>query len=51
MRLVKGIVIGTVVATGVAMMYSDGMLNRKRMKRRGRQLAKRVRAVVILYVA
>ena len=43
MKLIKGIVIGTVVATGVAMMYSDGMLNKKRMMKRGRQIAKRFR--------
>ncbi|MCL2383744.1 MAG: hypothetical protein FWC79_06430 [Oscillospiraceae bacterium] len=43
MKIVKGIVIGTVIATGVAMMYSDGMLNKKRMARRGRQLVKKFR--------
>jgi len=41
MKLVKGIVIGTIVATGVAMMYSDGMINKKKMMKRGRQIAKR----------
>jgi len=40
-KLVKGIVIGTVIATGVAIMYSDGMLNKKRLVKRGRQIAKR----------
>ena len=42
MKLVKGIVIGTVIATGAYMMYSDGMLNKKRLRKRGRQLAKRL---------
>ena len=41
MKLVKGIVIGTVIATGVAMMYSDGMLNKRKMMKRGRQIAKK----------
>jgi len=42
MRIVKGVLIGTVVATGVAVMYSNGMLNKKRLTKRGRQVGKRL---------
>ena len=43
MKLVKGIVIGTVVTAGVAMLCSDGMINKKRLRKRGRQIAKKFR--------
>ena len=43
MKLVKGIVIGTAVAAGVAMIYSSGMVNKRRWKRRGRHIVKKLR--------
>ena len=42
MKFVKGMIIGTMVATGVAIMYNDGIMNKKRMIRRGKQLAKKL---------
>ena len=42
MKFVKGMIIGTMVAAGIAMMYNDGMMNKKKIKRRGRQLAKKM---------
>ncbi len=42
MKFAKGMLIGTIVAAGVAMMYNDGMMNKKRMMRRGKQLAKKM---------
>ena len=44
MKFVKGMVIGTMVAAGVAMMYNDGMINKKRMMRKGKSLAKKLGA-------
>jgi len=44
MKFVKGMIIGTMVAAGVAMMYNDGMMNKKRMMKRGKQLAKKLGA-------
>ena len=44
MKFVKGMIIGTMVAAGVAMMYNDGMMNKKRMMKRGKQLAKKMGA-------
>lgn len=42
MKFAKGMLIGTIVAAGVAMMYNDGMMNKKKMMRRGKQLAKKM---------
>lgn len=44
MKFAKGMLIGTIVAAGVAMMYNDGMMNKKKIMRRGRQLAKKIGA-------
>ncbi len=32
MKFVKGIIVGSAIGVGVMMMYSDGMLNKKKMK-------------------
>ena len=42
MRFVKGMIIGTVVAAGVTMLYTDGMINKRRLMRRGKQIAKKL---------
>lgn len=42
MKFVKGMLIGTMIASGVAMMYTDGMMNRKKIMKRGRQIAKKI---------
>ncbi len=44
MKFAKGMLIGTIVAAGVAMMYNDGMMNKKKIMRRGKQLAKKIGA-------
>ena len=44
MKFVKGMIIGTMVAAGVAMMYNDGMMNKKRVMRKGKQIAKKLGA-------
>lgn len=42
MKFVKGVLIGSAIAAGVAMMYSDGMMNRRKIMQRGRQIAKKI---------
>ena len=43
MKFVKGIMIGGLITTGLLMMYGDsGMINKKMMKKKGRQIAKKV---------
>ena len=42
MKFVKGMLIGTVITAGALMMYSDGMVNKKRIMKRGRQIAKKI---------
>ncbi|MDR0978367.1 MAG: hypothetical protein LBL91_00185 [Lachnospiraceae bacterium] len=42
MKFVKGLIIGTVVSAGVAMMYTDTMGSRKKLIRKGRQMAKKI---------
>ena len=35
MKFVKGMIIGTAIAAGMAMMYNDGMMYKKKILRRG----------------
>jgi len=44
MKFVKGMLIGSVIAAGALMMYADGMVNKKRVMKRGRQIAKKIGA-------
>lgn len=44
MKFVKGMIIGTAIAAGVALMYNDGMMNKKRIMKRGKQLVKKIGA-------
>lgn len=43
MKFVKGMVIGGLITTGLVMMYAEGtgMLNKKKMMKKGRQMAKK----------
>jgi len=41
MEFVKGVIIGTAITAGVVMMYNDGMMDRKRLMRKGRQLVRK----------
>ncbi len=38
MKFVKGIIIGSAIGVGVMMMYSEGMLNKKKMKQMVRKM-------------
>ena len=44
MKFVKGMILGTAIAAGIAIMYNDGMMNKKRMMRKGKELAKKMGA-------
>ena len=42
MKFVKGMVIGTAVAAVVGMMYNEGMMNKKKILKRCRRMAKKI---------
>jgi len=42
MKFVKGVLIGTAIAAGVAMMYNEGMVDKRRIMRKGRQVARKI---------
>ena len=42
MKFIKGIVIGGLITTGVMMMWSDNMMNTKKIAKRGKQMAKKM---------
>ena len=44
MKFVKGMILGTAIAAGMALMYNEGMMNKKRIMRKGKELAKKVGA-------
>lgn len=42
MKFVKGIVLGTAVTAAAYMMYSEGMLNKKKMMKQARRWAHKI---------
>ena len=43
MKCMKGFVLGGLVTTGLVMMYTEtGMMNKKKMMRKGKQLVKKI---------
>ncbi len=43
MKFIKGMIIGGIITTGVAMMYSDGMgSTKKKMMKKGKNFAKKI---------
>ena len=43
MKFMKGLVIGGLLTTGLVMMYSEtGMMNKKKMVKKGKNLAKKM---------
>lgn len=44
MKFIKGVMIGGLVTTGLVMMYaeSNGMMNKKKMMKKGKQFARKV---------
>ena len=44
MKFVKGMILGTAIAAGMAIMYNEGMMNKKKMMKKGREIAKKMGA-------
>ncbi len=44
MKFVKGMIIGSAIATGMVIMYNEGMMNKKTIMKKGKQLAKKIGA-------
>lgn len=44
MKFAKGMLIGTMIVAGITMMYNDGMFNKKKIMKKGRQIAKKMGA-------
>lgn len=43
MKFIKGVMIGGLITTGLVMMYTEtGMMNRKTMMKKGKQMAKKI---------
>ncbi len=43
MKFIKGVMIGGLLTTGLVMMYTEtGMMNKKKMMKKGKQLAKKM---------
>lgn len=43
MKFMKGLMIGGLITTGIVMMYSEtGMMTKKKMMRKGRNIAKKM---------
>lgn len=42
MKFVKGLVLGTIISAGVALVYTDTMGNKRKIMRKGRQIAKKM---------
>ena len=42
MRFVRGMIIGATVGAGIAMMYTEGMINKKTLMKKGKLMAKKM---------
>lgn len=43
MKFIKGVMIGGLITTGLVMMYAEsGMMNKKKMMKKGKQLVKKM---------
>ena len=42
MKFVRGIIIGGMISAGIAMMYKEGTINKKKVLKRGKQMAKKI---------
>ncbi len=42
MKFIKGIMIGGLVTTGLVMMYTENGRNKKKMMKKGKQMAKKI---------
>ena len=42
MKFLKGMVLGSMIATGVAIMYNEGFMEPKKIMKKGRKFAKKM---------
>ena len=42
MKFFKGVLVGTMFATGTAIMYKEGMLKSNKIMKKGKKIAKRI---------
>lgn len=43
MKFIKGVMIGGLITTGLVMMYTEtGMMSKKKMMKKGKQMAKKI---------
>lgn len=42
MKFFKGMLVGTMFVTGTAIMYKEGLLNRGKMIKKGKKIARRI---------
>ncbi len=42
MKFIKGMILGTALAAGMVIMYNDGMMNKKRIMKKGKELARKM---------
>ena len=42
MKFVKGILIGTIISAGVAFAYSESSMNKRKIMKKGRKIAKKI---------
>lgn len=43
MKFIKGVMIGGLITTGIVMMYAEnGMMNKNKMMKKGKQIAKKI---------
>lgn len=42
MKFVKGIILGTVLSAGVALVYSESSMNKRKIMKKGRKIAKKI---------
>ena len=42
MKFVRGMIVGATLGAGIAMMYTEGMLSKKAIMKKGKQFAKKI---------
>ena len=42
MKFLKGIIVGTIVSAGVAMVYSESSMSKRKIMKKGRKIAKKM---------
>lgn len=42
MKFVKGVMLGTIVSAGIAIMYTESSLNKRKIMKKGRKLVKKM---------